>query len=239
MVSGAQSINSQNGASFKLFSRADDDIEDSEWTLHISGRVSVEVNEPEVGMVDLSGIQSTCSNELDVEESYKMFKSRGVDLGPCFRSIGGLWHGSAYQSPIMNLKSDKILGRIILPEALKGKVSGYYMHPAILDGCFQSLGVVLPGQDESYLPVSIESMTINYASLPTRHLKEGFCAEKDFSFWCGVNIVPAEGGQQNLIADLTIFDNDSRVGARIQGLSVSTKPHAILFCVNCEKMKPV
>ncbi|MGR3219881.1 MAG: SDR family NAD(P)-dependent oxidoreductase [Candidatus Anammoxibacter sp.] len=227
--SETQSINAQSRATFKLFSRADDGNDDSEWTLHISGRVSADANEHETGRVDLSEWQSTCSNEMNVEDCYKMYKLRGVDLGPSFRSIGKIWYGSAYQSPIMNLKSNRILSRIILPETLKGKVDGYYIHPAVLDGCFQSLGVVLPGSDESYLPVSIESMKVNYSSLPTEYLKDDFGKDGDFCFWCGVNIEPAVGGQQNLIADITIFDKDGNVGARIEGLSVRKAPRDVIL----------
>ncbi len=225
--SGASSVNSQNTASFKLFSR-DDDV-DSEWSLHISGRVSVDAEELKANRVDLSELQSTCSNQMDVGDCYKMFKSRGVDLGPCFRSIGALWHGSPYQSEIMDMKSNKILSKIILPEPLKGKVKGHYMHPALLDGCFQSLGVALPGIDESYLPVSIASMVINYALLPTKRLDEGFYNEQDFHFWCYTNIEPAGAGQQNLLADLDIIDKESNVVARIHGLSVRKAPRDVIL----------
>ncbi len=218
---------SSGAQSFKLFSRAAGD--DAAWTLHISGRVSSGEAKTEIGRVGLSGLQATCHNEVDVEDCYKMYKSRGVDLGPCFRSIGELWRGNVEQSPVMNLKSSEILSRIILPEPLKGKVNGYYLHPALLDGCFQSLGAALPGGDESYLPTSIESMTINYSLLPTRRLKEGVDAEEDFHFWCHTNIEPSGDGQQNFRADLTVFDKQSNVGALIQGLSVRKAPRDVIL----------
>ncbi len=220
-------INSQNMSSFKLFSRAEDD-EDSAWTLHISGRV-IPGDELETGRVDLMELQSTCSNEIGVDDCYKMYKSRGVDLGPCFRSIGSLWHGNPNQTPSKIIKFNNILSKIILPEQLKGKVSGYFMHPALLDGCFQSLGVALPGRDESYLPVSIESMTVNYPLLPTRHLREGSDAERDFYFWCRTNIEPAGEGQQNFLADIDAFDKDSNVGVQIHGLSVRKAPRDVIL----------
>ena len=138
----------------QIFSRGPD----SAWTMHVEGRVVSNVTLPEAGQsVDLDDLKSRLAR-ADVPAYYRAKAATSIDLGPAFRTLGRVWAGPG-----------EALGEVSLPEAA-GR-NDLEMHPLVLDGCFQVVGMarnMTGSPDEpTYLPFGWERMWLT-GRLPDR-----------------------------------------------------------------------
>ena len=79
-----------------------------------------------------------------VAEHYDRCQSAGLAYGPTFRCLRRLWCGSG-----------ESWGEVGLPESLA--VSGYLLHPALLDACFQvTAGALADAYSAAWLPVGVD-----------------------------------------------------------------------------------
>ena len=119
------------------------------WTMHVEGRVSSGVQMPEAGgRADLDGLKARLS-PADLPAYYRAKVATGIDLGPSFRTLGTVWSGPG-----------EALGEVRLPEAV-GR-NELDIHPLLLDGCFQVVGVArnmtgAPGEP-THLPFGWERL---------------------------------------------------------------------------------
>ncbi len=159
-------LDSETGE-YSFFSKNQEDPVN--WQLHASavvkewksGGIKKRVlNEPGI-------ISQQCTEHIDIEHLYRNLAIRGLAYGPYFRTIRQLSRGK-----------NEVLVRIELHDNLLNDFSSYYLHPCLLDGCFQSL-IALVEEDESfYMPVSIEKIV--YYSPPGKLLWcHGKLAQKD------------------------------------------------------------
>src|SRR4029453_11690708 len=81
--------------------------------------------------LDLGDRRARRPQEVTTEELYKTYRERGLDYGPSFRPIQGLWRGEGEGLALLHL-----------PESLEGEAVRYGLHPTLLDGAFQALGTV-------------------------------------------------------------------------------------------------
>jgi hypothetical protein len=93
-------------------------------------------------------------NENDIEKLYQYFSECGLTFGPRFRSIKKLYR-CKYEA----------LSEIILPSMLsqEGNFNNqdYICHPALLDGCFQGMISIVPGDFfDTFVPVSIDEIIL-------------------------------------------------------------------------------
>ncbi|MGO4614967.1 SDR family NAD(P)-dependent oxidoreductase [Nocardia sp. 2YAB30] len=100
---------------------------------------------------DLDAIRARCTNSFKPVDIYGRLAAEGYAYGPAFCGIGRLHVGS-----------DEALALIAPPRVLRNRLSGYLLHPAVLDACFQS-AILHPSTDNpdellptSYLPTGIE-----------------------------------------------------------------------------------
>ena len=119
------------------------------WTVHVEGRVSADTPVPEAaGRIDAEGLKSVLS-PVDVAGYYRARADTGVDLGPSFRTLGKAWS-----------RQGEALGEVSFPAALGS--SGTDIHPLLLDGCFQVVGIArgLTGTQSTttYLPFGWERL---------------------------------------------------------------------------------
>ncbi len=131
---------------------------DGSWTMHVEGRASTDATSPEVGeRIDLEGLKSRLS-PADVSDYYRAKTDTGIDLGPLFRTVVSAWVGDG-----------EALGEVNLPELL-GR-NELDVHPLLLDGCFQVVGVArnMSGavDEPTYLPFGWERMWLT-KRLPDR-----------------------------------------------------------------------
>ncbi len=130
------------------------------WTVHVEGRVSADAPVPEAaGRIDPESLKSGLS-PVDVAGYYRARAGTGVDLGPSFRTLGRAWS-----------RQGEALGEVSFPAVL-GK-SGMDIHPLLLDGCFQVVGIArgLTGTQSTttYLPFGWERLWLTQ-KLPERAL---------------------------------------------------------------------
>ena len=122
---------------------------ESAWTLHVEGRVLPGALPPETGArIDLEALKARLS-PADESAYYRAKAATGISLGPLFRTLGKVWSGPG-----------EALGEVFLPAGL-GQ-SDLDVHPLVLDGCFQVVGVArnmtgAPGE-ATYLPFGWERL---------------------------------------------------------------------------------
>src|SRR6185295_2513768 len=133
-----------------------------------------------------------------VDAHYGALREAGVDFGPSFRSLIGLWRGQR-----------EAVGRVRLAEAVSEGRDGYQIHPALLDGCFQVLGAAIEpvGSGDAaggaYLPMSVERL----------HLR----ARAGGEVWSHARVRPGATGD-TVVADIRLYDAGGRVVADLTGL---------------------
>ena len=128
---------------FELYSR------EGEWRQHASGLLGAKANrEWRRKGGRLEEVRARCTEPRRAEEFYAELRSHGLEYGPDFQGIEGLWCGKG-----------EALGRITLPAGLLEEAESYQIHPAMLDASLQLLGACAETSDrtrESYLPASVE-----------------------------------------------------------------------------------
>ncbi|MCE9529721.1 MAG: type I polyketide synthase [Planctomycetes bacterium] len=85
---------------------------------------------------------------IPAEALYSRFERAGHHYGPMFRTVREMWS-----------KGSELWAEVTLDPALHGDSSNYYMHPALLDGVFQSALQATPVDEEReamFLPVRLE-----------------------------------------------------------------------------------
>ncbi|OBH17605.1 type I polyketide synthase [Mycobacterium sp. E3247] len=136
----------------------------------------------------------------------------GAELRKAFDAIG-IQYGTAFSGLAAALVGDPdagtVLAEVALPGAIRSQQSGYAVHPALLDACFQSV-VVHPRVQEAgagglLLPVGVRRLR-SYAS--TRNAQ-----------YCLARVTSSRPGECE--ADLDVLDPAGTVLCRIEGLRLA------------------
>ncbi|MCY3752148.1 MAG: SDR family NAD(P)-dependent oxidoreductase [Gammaproteobacteria bacterium] len=184
------------------------------WTVHVEGRVSADAPVPEAaGRIDAEGLKSVLS-PVDVAGYYRARADTGVDLGPSFRTLGKAWS-----------RQGEALGEVSFPAALGS--SGTDIHPLLLDGCFQVVGIArgLTGTQSTttYLPFGWERLWLTQ-KLP----EQALCHVR-------MNQVSQEQEQDTgeppevLSGELRIYDANGVLIGGINGYTVKRATRAALL----------
>jgi len=181
-------------------SRAHEAEGEAAWRLHASGRVrATEIALSSVPEA-LEAIRARCRTEIQVEPQYEALRQAGIDFGPSFRGLVGLWAGDG-----------EALGRVRLPEAAAQGTDGYRLHPALLDACLQTLGGALKRGDAPaavYLPLSLERV--------------GLHGRARSQVWSHIRIRPEAGASgETLVADVWVLDEAGHGVAQLEGLRLT------------------
>ncbi|MDE2806451.1 MAG: SDR family NAD(P)-dependent oxidoreductase [Gemmatimonadota bacterium] len=132
---------------------------EGDWIQHVEGRVSSGNQVPEADeRLDPDRLKSSLS-PVDVDRYYSARADTGVDLGPSFRTLTRAWS-----------RPGEALSEVSLPEGLAR--DGLDVHPLVLDGCFQTVGVARdlsgPHGSVTYLPFGWERFWLTRGRLPDR-----------------------------------------------------------------------
>ena len=183
-----------------------------EWTMHVEGSLSLDAPLPEAdGRIDLESLRGRLS-PVDVPAYYRAKASTGINLGPLFHTLGMVRSGPG-----------EALGEVFLPEAL-GR-NELDVHPLILDGCFQVVGVARnmtggPGE-ATYLPFGWERLWLA-GRLPDRVV-------------CHVRMSEASQGRESgeppevLSGELRIYDPNGVLLGELSGYTVKRATRAALL----------
>ena len=187
------------------------------WTLHADGRVSSGAAGPAhaAGPFDADGFKSALP-AIDLAAYYRAKAAVGIDLGPSFRTLVGLW-----------ARQGEAIAEVALPTELER--APFDVHPLVLDGCFQAFGAARNPDDGeegiTYLPFAWERMWLA-ERLPERLTCHVLMRE-------GPRGAAAETDQGEApevhAADLRIYDTDGAFVGELVGFTVKRATRAALL----------
>ncbi|MFJ6053812.1 type I polyketide synthase [Streptomyces sp. NPDC092307] len=124
-----------------LYSRADGDGDDEQWTRHASGLLA------DGGAADAAPEPVTVwppagATEIPVEDFYPNLAEAGFAYGPVFQGLRALWD-----------KDGELFAEVRLPEEADGEDGGYGVHPALLDAALQPLALGILGGTADREPI--------------------------------------------------------------------------------------
>jgi myxalamid-type polyketide synthase MxaB len=111
---------------------------------HVTGRLSSTDTPDLASDVSLAEAQERCTKPLDPD--WVSAAAEGIEFGPSFRWIDAIWRGER-----------ETLARLRLPDSI-GHAADYWLHPGLLDACFQCAEATLGDDVDLPLPFSIGSL---------------------------------------------------------------------------------
>ncbi len=190
--------------SFEVHSRPDTVAQNGghSWTLHASGTLhnnSGKNRAPD--RIDREAIDRRMDERIGHERFYEMMSASGLRYGPHFQVIAELQSGEG-----------ESLARLELDESLGHEPALYSLHPAILDGCLQSIaGVLFDSQSAAstdlVLPTGAEKVTI-------------YSRRDRGQLWVHTKLRDSEPETDSYLTDIVLLDDEGEVVARIDGARV-------------------
>ncbi|BCO73398.1 type I polyketide synthase [Mycobacterium intracellulare] len=119
-----------------VFSRAE---AGSGWSLHAEGVLRAGSVEPGA---DLSAWPPAGAVPVEVGDGYEQLAERGYGYGPAFRGLTSMWR-----------RGDEIFAEVTLPSDAGVSVSGFGVHPVLLDAALHA--VILSSESDELAPGSI------------------------------------------------------------------------------------
>ncbi|MGB3201699.1 MAG: SDR family NAD(P)-dependent oxidoreductase, partial [Nodosilinea sp.] len=182
-------------AQVEIFSRSpgpDPDVGESLWTRHATGRL---LKATATVVSDPLPKPRPEDEDLDVEAYYHQLAASGLQYGPAFQAIDRLSSSGA-----------TVWASIQRPAAVPTGPD-YWLHPVLLDACFQAVGALLLDQsaDQTYLPLGVTRLRL--LSKATDRL----------TVWVK-QLTPRGQTLDLLTADLTLYSDAGQPVAEVEGL---------------------
>ncbi|MBV9490040.1 MAG: LLM class flavin-dependent oxidoreductase [Verrucomicrobia bacterium] len=95
--------------------------------------------------VDLAAIQARCSQMISPDELYAGFARHGLEYGPAFRGVQSI-----------GFREGEVWSVVEVPEVWGS--DSYRLHPALVDGAFQSLATIATGHDGIEYPFAVDAV---------------------------------------------------------------------------------
>ena len=150
---------------------------------------------------DIARLLETHPNTLSGNEIRQMLAERGIEFGPSFAGLVAV-HTATGESTVV--------GEVVAPAGIRSELSGYCIHPAVLDACFQSVGAHMlaeSGQSGSLLlPLSVSRL---------RQFGPGRDAR-----YCYATITTSD--PREIEADLAVLDSHGDTVLEISGLRMGS-----------------
>jgi polyketide synthase 12 len=133
--------------SVAIYSRID---ADSAWLCHAEGALSSTPVEP---AADLSVWPPAGAVAVDAADGYEKLAARGYGYGPAFQGLSAIW-----------VRGDEVFAEVRLPDAA-GAVSGFGVHPALLDAAMHSMVMAHLADDAAdvVLPFAWQGISLHAA----------------------------------------------------------------------------
>ena len=197
----------------RIFSKGE---AEEDWTLHAECRAPSGANAQQaMEQVDLESLKAGLTLE-DVPAFYRAKAGVGIDLGPSFRTLGGVWS-----------RQGEALGEVCFPEA--SGANALDVHPLLLDGCFQVMGAARnPGGAEdgiTYLPFGWERLWLS-DRLPDRLLCHVRMREAPTSQEPSAE---TGGGPEVFVGDFRLYDDNGSLIGELSGFMVKRATQAALL----------
>ena len=175
--------------SFKLIKLEETNTQHS---VHSTGRFT-ELNSDFLPPVDVSTLQKRCIQEIKPEKIYTDFLSQGIKLGPGFQWLDAVWCADG-----------EALARLALPKEIR-IMEGYWLHPGLLEACFQVCSTTVDTDENMWLPSAIK--TIQVAPVKWKQ-----------KWWCHVRQTDKRKW------DIFLYDETGQGIAKIDGFEMRQAP---------------
>lgn len=181
--------------SFQVIS-TDQARSDAEMILHATGHLA-SLTGHIADQVFLANLQADCVEVLSTDDFYQTAQDQQIEFGPGFRWISGLWSGAK-----------QALAQISLPESIAG-LEGYWLHPGLLDACFQAAGATLDesASTETLLPFMLKVLQVH--ALPKASI-----------WWCHVQEVAKNTW------DIKLLSTTGQLLAELSGFEMRNVPRS-------------
>jgi acyl transferase domain-containing protein len=168
----------------------------SQRVIHAQGQCPNSSFASERPLWPLEEIRARCRNSRPSEAVYGIFQAAGLEYGPSFRVVEEMWQGEG-----------EALARLRL-SAAAAAVSGFTLHPAILDGALQTIVGAVGNANGGFLPFEVGRVRFSEPLPPV-------C-------WAHVQRLEANGGV--LAFSLVLFDDAGRELASLENLRLRAMP---------------
>jgi NADPH:quinone reductase-like Zn-dependent oxidoreductase/acyl carrier protein/SAM-dependent methyltransferase len=148
-------LNPRDG-SFQIKSRPR--LSSDDWALHAAGRVLQPGTRAPAACIDAV---ATSAQRIEGPTHYTLTEQLGLDYGPRFRGLAQAWvDGERLEAVLSALGEEE-------------KIKGYFIHPALLDVCYQSLvdffrAEIEAGHGVALLPVKLGRLERYQHGVPSR-----------------------------------------------------------------------
>nr|AXM42948.1 type 1 polyketide synthase [Myxococcus fulvus] len=193
------------GGDFRLSTRSA--REDSDWSLHATGRLVRE--EPPTAVLppeDTWVIEARLQSVASIEGFYEGMARQGLVVGPRFRWLEALFQGER-----------EAFGRLRAPEP-GDDVGAYRLHPGLIDSCFHVLGAVAGFasiEGLAFVPIGIQQFTWVKEGLPR---------------FCHLVLQGGTGAvDETSRIDLRLFDAAGGLVAEVAGLAIRRAPREVIL----------
>ncbi|MCY3770559.1 MAG: SDR family NAD(P)-dependent oxidoreductase [Gemmatimonadetes bacterium] len=207
VLDAAETASARN---LQIYSKGNEGV----WTVHVEGRLAQGVPDPEAGRrFDLESLKAGLAS-VDAADYYRHRASTGVDLGPNFRTLGNAWS-----------RPGEAVAEVSLPESHAR--DGLDVHPLVLDGCFQVMGVArnVTGTEGgvTYLPFGWDRMWLA-GRLPDRVVCHVALSESSRDAEANPDETP-----EVLSGEMRIFDPTGMLVGRLSGYTVKRATQSALL----------
>lgn len=135
--------------SVSSFRPAEDSEEEGSWVRHSSCAIVKE----SAGTLNASQLQNNYEQEIDIPAHYEAAEKRGLYYGPAFQRLESL-----------KINDNEGLALLSNPLPQHSASGNYWIHPTVLDACFQAFDAMIPEEWRSegiFLPVGLEKLSAN------------------------------------------------------------------------------
>ncbi|MEG4499882.1 SDR family NAD(P)-dependent oxidoreductase [Microcoleus sp. F10-C6] len=190
------------------------DNDTNSWMLHATGKVRLaeEMSITAPSWLSWQEIKERCDREISGQEFYAAFARIGFNQESSFQWLETIWRKGGEALAKMHLPPD-------LPE---DALSGYQLHPGLIDSCFQLSSVCWfeekTSSDAIYIPFQIAGFKF-------------YKRPSNFSqLWCHAQKREKDrANPQSLVADVTLFDENGLIIAEVIGYECRKASRAVLL----------
>jgi polyketide synthase 12 len=191
---------------FRIFTR-DAGEPAGDWTPAADGRFrsARSVGGDEGPADSLAKARGRCPKPIDPAEYYSALSRAGLEYGPSFQGLEGVWSGDREAVGRLRPRAD-------LTADLTADREPYLIHPALLDSCLQVLAAAI-GPDltrpaPTYLPVSVGGFTVDAGSVAVPR-------------WAHATIGKGDPGDDEITGSaVSLFDDAGARVATLDGITL-------------------
>jgi len=172
---------------FNIHNREEGD--DTPWFKRATGKCIIGTFSNTPSPVDLQSLSNKMDTTMSKEVVYERLTNAKLAYGPYFRGIESI-----------NYNNSELVAKIMGCPAIEAEDNGHFIHPGLLDSCFQTMIVFDKNDDVSFVPVSIGKIHC-YFSPGT-------------DFFCHTRLKSATA--DTMIADILICDKEGQIAMKIE-----------------------